>query len=84
MGAFIVTDPMEKIIADALDRASIRYHMENHAKLDFYLPDHDLYIEVKQFNSERVTRQMARAPNVIAIQGVKAAEWFATILAATQ
>lgn len=79
-----MTDPMENIIASALDRAGIRYFTENknHAKLDFYLPDHDLYIEAKQFHSERTSRQTAQIPNVIVIQGVKAAEWFAATLTA--
>jgi len=39
--------------------------------LDFYLPDFDLYIEVKRFHSPRIGEQMSRHPNVIAIQGIE-------------
>lgn len=74
-----LTDPMERIIADALDAANIRYKTGHggHAPLDFYLIDFDVHIEVKQFHSNRIAEQMSRAPNVIAIQGRAAAEWFA-------
>lgn len=62
---------MERIIERHLIAAETRYEteMENEARLDFYLPDHGLYIEVKQFHSDRIADQMKRAPNVIAAQG---------------
>lgn len=75
-------DPIEAIIREALTKAHIRFieGNENDACLDFFLPDHGIYIEVKQFHSERISEQMSRADNVIAIQGKLAAEMFAAAL----
>lgn len=66
-----MTDPMEKMIRDALDTRGIAYREggRNDARLDFYLPDADLYIEVKQFHTDRIAEQMSRAENVIVAQG---------------
>jgi hypothetical protein len=72
-------DPVEKIIAGALDITGITYLREING-LDFYLPWSDVSIEVKQFHSARISKQMARAENVIAIQGRGAAELFAQII----
>lgn len=80
----MMNDPIEKIVADALTRAGLQFITDeggaNSTGLDFYLTGHDIHIEVKQFHSPRIAEQMARAPNVIAIQGRAAAEWFATRL----
>lgn len=80
----MITDPIEAIVAEALSKAGIRYLHENDRKgdlaLDFYLPELDTYIEVKQFHSDRIARQMAQAPNVIAIQGRDAAKAFAAMI----
>lgn len=74
----------EKIIADALTKASLEFVMENDmmnaAGLDFYLPQYDIYIEVKSFYSERIAEQMSRAKNVIAIQGEQSARVFADMV----
>ena len=72
-------DPIEKIVREGLDAAEIVWMGENgtEAKLDFFLPDYDVHIEVKQFHSDRIAEQMSRATNVIAIQGREAAEFFA-------
>lgn len=51
------------------------------ANLDFYLPSHDLYLEIKGGHSERIAGQMARHPNVIAIQGVKSVAFVVNLLA---
>jgi hypothetical protein len=79
-----VTDPMERILADALDRAGLDYVTgdKNEARLDFYLPSIDLYIEVKQFHSARIAGQMSRAPNVIAAQGELAVRLLANLIEA--
>lgn len=61
-------DPMEAMIAYALDAAKIPYTREMNG-LDFYLPTFDVYIEVKQFHSTRIADQMGRVDNVIAAQG---------------
>lgn len=76
----MITDPIEIIVAAALDAAGVRYvtgDQPGGVGLDFYLPDLNLHIEVKQFHSPRIAEQMSRAGNVIAIQGEAAARWFA-------
>ena len=65
-------DPIELIIADGLGRAGIRFVHESDNKsqaLDFSLPDFGVYIECKQFPSERTSEQIAQFSNVIVIQG---------------
>lgn len=75
---------MEKLIADALDAANVRYVTDfagrNPTGLDFYLPGTDVHIEVKQFHSPRIAEQMSRAPNVIAVQGEKAVRFMAYLI----
>lgn len=70
-------DPVEKIIEGALRKRGIRYEIgqETYA-LDFYVPDLDVYIECKQFHTDRIAKQTARHPNIIVVQGVKAAQAF--------
>lgn len=63
----MISDPMERMIAEALDAAGISYTCG--PRLDFHLPDHDVWIEVKQFHSDRIAAQMATQPNVIVAQG---------------
>ena len=81
--AELMADPMEKIVREALDAANIFFVEEEDERalgLDFYLPIVGVHIEVKQFHSERISEQMSRAPNVIAIQGIEAARLFAKML----
>ena len=66
-----ISDPMERMIADALDRSGKEYQHEVNG-LDFYLPGRNVYIEVKRMHSPRIADQMSRAPNVIAVQGAEA------------
>lgn len=77
-----IPDPVEKIIADALDKAGIGYRRDDALGLDFALAG-DIYIEVKAYYSPRVTEQMSRAQSVIAIQGIEAAKWFAAAITKT-
>jgi len=70
-----ITDPVEKIIADAFGLEP----NNDETALDFRLPN-GVYIECKQFHTERITKQMARADNVIAIQGVKSAQTLASMV----
>jgi len=75
-----ITDPMERQIADALDAAGVEFEHERQPEcLDFYLPAFDVFIEVKRMHSERIEKQMARAPNVIAAQGYKSVALLATL-----
>ena len=78
-------DPIEAIVAAGLRGAGIPFERGDDVSfrppLDFYLPGFDLYVEVKQFHSERIARQMSLAPNVIAIQGRAAAQAFVSMIA---
>lgn len=75
------SDPVEREVAEALDRAGITYTVgeQTHA-LDFHLPDFDVHIECKQFYSARISEQMSRHSDVIVIQGMGAARAFAKML----
>lgn len=79
-------DPMEKIIRDALYRERFAFTEDGkpggevNVGLDFHLTDYGIHIEVKQFHSPRIADQMERAPNVIAVQGREAMEFFAALL----
>lgn len=76
-------DPIEQIIADALDNAGIAYVTDhgggNPSGLDFRIAN-GIEIEVKRFHSDRIAEQMSRAENVIAVQGIEAARWLAGII----
>jgi hypothetical protein len=78
------TDPIERIVEQALLDAGVSYVVESdHAAphgLDFHLPDYGVAIEVKQMHSDRIARQMATHRDVIAIQGRGAALLFATMM----
>lgn len=74
-------DPMEAIVAQALDAAGISYWRdgEHGPCLDFRLGN-GVEIEVKRMFSPRIAKQMASAENVIAIQGEQAVRFFAELL----
>lgn len=83
MTAHNITDPVERVIADALDAASIRWDGENSPaaqNLDFWLPDYGTHIEVKQFHTPRTASQIERSDSVILIVGMTAARAFADLL----
>lgn len=77
-------DPMEAIIAQALTAAGLGYTRDmgggNPSGLDFKLTGNGVEIEVKRFHTSRIADQMARAENVIAIQGEEAVRFFAALL----
>lgn len=78
------TDPMERLIYAALEEIQEPFVMEqaNPAGLDFYLINKGIYIEVKQFHSDRISEQMSRAPNVIVAQGRPAVQMLADLIRA--
>ena len=80
-----IPDPLERTIAEALDKAGIEYLTDfgggNPSGLDFRL-DSGIEIEVKRFHSPRIATQMARANNVIAVQGAAAVAFMAECIAA--
>lgn len=75
--------PLEAMVRGALDRAGIVYLNENQnsAHLDFYLPVHKVHIEIKSAHTPRSNQQLARAANVILVQGDEAARFFAALVA---
>ncbi len=80
-------DPIEAIVAHALDGRNIQYVMDGEESrsprnrgLDFYLPDCDIHIEVKAFHSDRIAQQLSRTSNCIVIQGKQAALAFAALI----
>lgn len=76
-------DPIEKIVADALDARGIAYTVDGKGEthgLDFRLEGIDVYVECKQFHTPRTSEQMSRVSDVIVIQGRRAAETFAEML----
>lgn len=80
-------DPMEQIVADALDSADIAYVTDfgggNASGLDFRLSN-GVEIEVKRFHSDRIGAQMKRADNVIVAQGETAVRYLADLIAAAK
>jgi len=81
-------DPVEKIVAEALDQAGINYERDKEVmpgsdwshSIDFYLTDMLLWIEVCQFHTPRKIEQLRSLPNVILIQGIGAALSFASFI----
>lgn len=76
-------DPIERIIADALDARGITYLRDGTADtngLDFQLCASGIYIECKAYHTDRTSEQMSRVENVIVIQGRHAAETFAKMI----
>ncbi len=74
---------MERDIHLSLTRAGIIAIHESQggtSGLDFFLPDYDVYIEVKAFHANRIARQMAAKPNVIAVQGLSAVNFLIFLL----
>ena len=80
-----MTDPMEQIIASALDDAGFSFATGegggNASGLDFRL-ESGIEIEVKRFHSPRIAAQMARADNVIAVHGEQAVRFLANAIRA--
>ena len=74
------TDPVELIIWRALTAAQVPFTSDPNQTLglDFkLLTEPPFYIECKQFHSPRITEQMSRAKDVIAVQGIEAAHFLA-------
>lgn len=78
-------DPVEREVALTLAKHGIRYHRDlRHPMtgrvLDFFLIDHDLFVEVKQFHTDRLEQQIAGVTNVLVVQGMPAAKAFGALL----
>ena len=78
-----ISDPIEKIIATALDARGVDYVHDGSGStngLDFWLPTLGTYIECKAYHSPRIAEQMTRAPDIIVVQGIVAAHAFAALI----
>jgi hypothetical protein len=79
-------DPAEHALRVALEREGFTFTEDGkpggevNKAIDFHLADYGIAIEVKQFHSDRISDQMARHENIIAVQGVKAVEFLAALL----
>jgi hypothetical protein len=79
-------DGLEILLAQYLTDKGIEFIHESqdkNIKLDFYLPDFDVYIEVKRYHADRVNRQLALKENVILLQGKKSIEMFMSFITAS-
>ncbi len=66
------SDDLERRVAIILDRNNIEFLHESEVddqRLDFYLPNYGVYIEVKRFDSARTSTQLSSQENIILIQG---------------
>lgn len=78
-----ITDDLELRVIDVLNRKQVEFIHEskgNNQRLDFYLPDYDVYIEVKKFHTDRVLDQLNSQNNIILIQGEKSIRFIENIL----
>jgi hypothetical protein len=78
-----IPDPVETLLERGFDAAGILYRRADTKKgrhIDFFLPELDIYVEVKRYHTPRTTEQMARVPDIIVIQGMKAAATFVKMI----
>lgn len=69
---------LEVDIAKALEAANISFTAPK--RLDFYLPDYDIFIEVKRYHTERSNDQLSTQDNVILVQGMKCVDFLCKLL----
>lgn len=74
-------DPMERKLAAAMLKDGVPFTCDQKQTggLDFLILNAPVYVEVKRFHSDRISDQMGRAENVIAVQGERAVTWFAAL-----
>ena len=71
-------DELERYIGETLFEAGIRF--ERPERLDFFLPDNNVFLEIKRFHSERSSDQLHSQDNIILIQGKESVLFFCNIL----
>jgi hypothetical protein len=61
---------------------NIRYRRADDMKtrLDFFLPDFNVYIECKRYHTPRINDQIERATDIIVIQGTASLKFFDTLV----
>jgi hypothetical protein len=74
--------PLENQVAEALTKAGVRFvrDSEESKNLDFYLPDFNIYLEIKGGFTKRIANQCKRDANVIVVQGVKSTEFICRLI----
>ena len=75
-------DPLEEMVERWLTHNGIRYRRADAMKtrLDFFLPDFNVYIECKRFHTPRINDQIERAPDVIIVQGMASMRFLESLL----
>lgn len=73
------SDFLEKQVGETLNAAGIKFD-RTHQRIDFYLPDQEVYIEVKQYHSDRSAEQLKTQDNIILLQGKKAVNLFCNLV----
>ncbi len=76
-------NPLEVSIESVLTELNIRFEREGLHRLDFFLPDFNTYIEVKEYHTDRVNQQLKDHAEVILVQGKQAVETFCKLLKGT-
>lgn len=77
------SDDLEQRVGELLKKVGIKAIHESINKesaLDFYLPDYEIYIEIKKYHSDRVINQLKSRDNIILVQGRKSVEFLEIIL----
>lgn len=71
-------DHLEAAVGNALESKGIEFTHESEEAIgaDFFLPHQNLFIEVKQFYSDRIVKQIMDKDNVIVLQGKRAVDFF--------
>lgn len=78
-----ITDPVEKVVADALDFHHVLYTHKStkpDQKFDFHLPRYDLLIECRRASTDGLDGQARGYDNLLIIRGLPAARAFALLL----
>jgi hypothetical protein len=83
-----MTDPLELKFEAWLIGQGVKYNRPERlhsdpTQLDFYLPDFDLYVEIKRFHTPRLTNQLALVPstsNAMVLMGNKAIDAFINLI----
>ncbi len=78
-----ISDPIERIVANALTEAGIKFTHESENSIqrpDFILEISKVAIECKQFPTDRTEVQLMHSENIILIQGRIAAIAFANMI----
>lgn len=77
------SDHLEKQIGEILQECSFVFTHESEVsekQLDFKLKTSGVQIEIKQYHSDRIAKQLNQHENVIVLQGKKSVKFFCDLL----